>query len=74
MKSYTQFSENADRAAQLRQQQQKGVDSYKASLQKGMDDVKRREMNAKRAKLRDRMQARGIGDADGLLDDDEGED
>ena len=71
MKSYTQFSENADRAAQLRQQQQKGVDSYKASLQKGMDAVKRREENAKRAKLRGKLNAVGVDDEDGLLDDDD---
>ena len=71
MKSYTQFSENAERAQQLRQQQKDRADSYKASLQKGMDDVKRREMNAKRAKLRDKMQARGVDDEDGLLDDDD---
>jgi len=71
MKNYTQFSENAERAQQLRQQQQNRVDSYKKSLQTGIDSVNRREMNDKRAKLRDKIKAKGIKDDDGLLDDDE---
>jgi len=47
------------------------MDRFKASLKTDIDNVKRREMNDKRAKLRDRMKAKGIDDDDGLLDDDE---
>jgi len=65
------FQENADRIQKIKQQQQDGMDRYKKSLQTGIDNVKRREMNDKRAKLRDRMKAKGINDDDGLLDDDE---
>lgn len=75
MKSYTQFSENAERAQQLRQQQldraKKFKDDGQAAVQKTKDDNERRQMNIKRAKLRAKMKARGIDDDDGLLDDEE---
>ena len=62
MKSYKKFSKNAERAQQLRKKQQDHLDKYES-------DVNRRVMNAKRAKLRDKIQKKGIVDHDRLLDD-----
>ena len=75
MKSFQQFSENSERAQQLRQAMADRAEKFKkdgqAAVQKTKDDNERRQMNIKRKRLRDRMAAKGINDDDGLLDDDE---
>ena len=76
MKSFQQFSENSERAQQLRQAMADKAEKFKkegqAAVQKTRDDVERRRLNAKKKSLRDRMAAKGITDDEGLLDDDEG--
>ena len=75
MKSFQQFSENSERAQQLRQAMADKAEKFKkegqAAVQKTKDDNERRQMNIKRKRLRDRMAAKGITDNDGLLDDEE---
>ena len=73
MKRFSDFIESA--AEMNRQRQIDGVERFKkegqAAVQKTKDDAARRQMNAKKKALRDKMAKRGISDDDGLLDDED---
>jgi len=73
MINFSTFTENAERAQQLRDKQRDAVDKFKASLQKGKEEHERRNavdaQNNRRKRVRAKLDAAGVSDDEGDLDD-----
>jgi len=73
MINFSTFTENAERAQQLRDKQRDAVDKFKASLQKGKEEYERRNavdaQNNRRKRVRAKLDAAGVSDDEGDFDD-----